>query len=389
MGDLLDSVPAYAPRKLLIRGQLENVTRTCPSLVPRPGTLFDMQTGQDNKLVVLGGTVPISYSGAAYNIPVEIFLVETFPTAPPLIYVRPTADMIIKPNHGNVHPDGLLFVPYLHSWNLQTHNLVGLVQEMRAVFTREPPCFAKPVGQPAYQQQQQPNYAQQARQLPPPQYGGVAGQGQQPPPPSYAAAQSHTTPTAAPSGSSSTAFGGGGAGAGAAAPAAQGQLVAQLNGKIQSKLRERCEITRDDIDIMVAREKGLERDLANVRTGVAQLRKQKEQLSARLVHVQGKTAEVQSWLDVNSGEAKEPEVDELLLPNDVRSEQLLQLLAESAAIDDLLYQLGQAVKAGKVGLDEFLKMVRVQSRRKFICNAMIDQIQNEQQRRIGSSARAL
>ena len=331
-----------------------------------------MQTGQDNKLVVLGGTVPISYSGAAYNIPVEIFLVETFPTAPPLIYVRPTADMIIKPNHGNVHPDGLLFVPYLHSWNLQTHNLVGLVQEMRAVFTREPPCFAKPVGQ-----------------QPPPQYGGVAGQGQQPPPPSYAAAQSHTTPTAAPSGSSSTAFGGGGAGAGAAAPAAQGQLVAQLNGKIQSKLRERCELTRDDIDIMVAREKGLERDLANVRTGVAQLRKQKEQLSARLVHVQGKTAEVQSWLDVNSGEAKEPEVDELLLPNDVRSEQLLQLLAESAAIDDLLYQLGQAVKAGKVGLDEFLKMVRVQSRRKFICNAMIDQIQNEQQRRIGSSARAL
>jgi len=33
--------------------------------------------------------------------------------------------------------------------------------------------------------------------------------------------------------------------------------------------------------------------------------------------------------------------------------------------------------------------VRVQSRRKFICNAMIDQIHNEQQRRIGSSARAL
>src|SRR5688500_2876125 len=86
----------------------------CPSLLPRTGALGTQEvlsnpytiysnmpslrqyhTAQGGKeLLVLVGTVPIEYRGGKYNIPINIWIVEGYPLAPPLCQVAPTAGNI-------------------------------------------------------------------------------------------------------------------------------------------------------------------------------------------------------------------------------------------------------------------------------------------------------
>eukprot|EP01034_Spumella_vulgaris_P026168 gene26168-32703_t len=91
----------------------------------------------------MSGTVPIFYQGVQYNIPVDLFIPEKYPSEPPKIYVRPTPNMTIKSNHRHVDMQGLVFLPYLHEWKPDS-NLTGLVEITSNVFSIEPPLFSKP-----------------------------------------------------------------------------------------------------------------------------------------------------------------------------------------------------------------------------------------------------
>ena len=47
--------------------------------------------GTASTLINLAGTIPIYYRGNQYNIPMEFWIVEAYPMAPPVCYVRPTS----------------------------------------------------------------------------------------------------------------------------------------------------------------------------------------------------------------------------------------------------------------------------------------------------------
>lgn len=49
------------------------------------------------QIMFLSGTVPIVYNSVQYNIPVSIWLVETYPLSPPLAYVTPTPGTCCPP----------------------------------------------------------------------------------------------------------------------------------------------------------------------------------------------------------------------------------------------------------------------------------------------------
>lgn len=66
-------------------------------------------------LLNLGGTIPVSYKGATYNIPVCIWLMNTHPLNAPICYVKPTPDMQIKVSMF-VDYNGKIYLPYLHDW---------------------------------------------------------------------------------------------------------------------------------------------------------------------------------------------------------------------------------------------------------------------------------
>jgi len=53
--------------------------------------------------------------GRNYNIPVCLWLLDTHPYNPPMIYVKPTANMQIKPGR-HVDMSGRIYLPYLHEW---------------------------------------------------------------------------------------------------------------------------------------------------------------------------------------------------------------------------------------------------------------------------------
>lgn len=95
----------------------------------------------------LNGTVPISFNGAKYNIPMIIWVPKTYPYQSPTCFVTPTKgmwnensfysclyneisvlylyiDMVIKQNHRSVDPNGQCYAPYIQDWSTSS-NLVG------------------------------------------------------------------------------------------------------------------------------------------------------------------------------------------------------------------------------------------------------------------------
>ena len=56
------------------------------------------------------------YYGNRYDTPVEIWLEEDHPVAPPKAYVKPTSDMYISRDARDVLPNGLMTISYLKTW---------------------------------------------------------------------------------------------------------------------------------------------------------------------------------------------------------------------------------------------------------------------------------
>ncbi|XP_050959557.1 probable serine/threonine-protein kinase irlA isoform X2 [Labeo rohita] len=101
-------------------------------------------------LMSLAGTVPISYRGNVYNIPVCLWLLDTHPYNPPVCFVKPTSAMIIKTGK-HIDRNGKIYLPYLHEWKHPQSDLYGLIQVMTVEFGEEPPVFSRPTTQPPSQ----------------------------------------------------------------------------------------------------------------------------------------------------------------------------------------------------------------------------------------------
>ncbi|KAI1903998.1 hypothetical protein AGOR_G00001160 [Albula goreensis] len=102
--------------------------------------------GTSRDMMSLAGTVPVSYRGNVYNIPVCLWLLDTYPYNPPICFVKPTSAMMIKTGQ-HLDANGKIYLPYLHEWNHPQSDLYGLIQVMIVVFGEEPPVFSRPTTQ--------------------------------------------------------------------------------------------------------------------------------------------------------------------------------------------------------------------------------------------------
>lgn len=100
--------------------------------------------------------------GAKYNIPVSLWLPESYPQVPPIMYVVPTPDMIIKPRHPFVDASGLVSTPYIRNWVSPHSTLMIMCNDISIQFGQDPPLFSKPSGwvPPAPPQRQQSPHQQ-------------------------------------------------------------------------------------------------------------------------------------------------------------------------------------------------------------------------------------
>uniref|UniRef100_A0A673K0M3 Tumor susceptibility 101a n=1 Tax=Sinocyclocheilus rhinocerous TaxID=307959 RepID=A0A673K0M3_9TELE len=138
----------FAGSRLLLPVTTNNVTEI--SLYFSCNFLTVFNDGTARTLVGLTGTIEVFYEGNVYNIPVCLWLLDTYPYNPPICFVKPTSAMMIKTGK-HIDANGKIYLPYLHEWKHPQSDLYGLIQVMIVVFGEEPPVFSRPTTQPPYQ----------------------------------------------------------------------------------------------------------------------------------------------------------------------------------------------------------------------------------------------
>lgn len=357
------ALPYAEDTKWLIRQHLLALVTAYPSLDPKTAS-FTHNDGRTVNLLQADGTVPMPFQGVTYNIPVVVWLMESYPRHPPCVYVNPTRDMVIKRPHPHVNPSGLVSVPYLHNWVYPSSNLVDLVRNLSLVFAREPPLYSH----------RRP--ASPAPPSPSPSPGPSPGQGfgltpslgsgnyaPRPaiPPRSYPASPYGVVPAGGASQRIQTED-----------PSevykrnAVNKLIETVHGDMAAlrKAREgEMEGLFNGQAVLRQREEVLNR-------GVKEMQDEKEALEQQLQMVVLNSGVLEGWLRENAG--KKPgslEAEDAFECTDALSKQMLECTAADLAIEDVIYSMDKAAQEGAIPFDQYLRSVRLLSREQFFHRA--------------------
>ncbi|KAJ7709942.1 UEV domain-containing protein [Mycena rosella] len=166
---LRENVASY-PAADRVFADIDAVLARFPSLRPK-SDVYTYDDGRTQLLLCVHGLLPITFRSAAYNIPIAVWLTRDYPREPPLPYVVPTADMLVKPGP-HLDVSGRSTIDHVQQWARKSEgcSLAGLVDAMQAEFSRVPPVYAKPKEQPLQprpQSQASQSSAQQPPSLPP------------------------------------------------------------------------------------------------------------------------------------------------------------------------------------------------------------------------------
>ncbi|GJJ72057.1 ESCRT-I complex subunit TSG101 [Entomortierella parvispora] len=337
-------------------------------LVPKAET-YTHDNGRSQLLLSLIGTVPIVYQSATYNIPVAFWLPTSYPSVAPIVFVTPTALMLVKPGK-YVDVSGRCYHPYLAYWNNRSDsNLVGLISVMQGVFSQEPPVYAK--SNVSSQQQQQQQSSPTMGSYPSP----TTSLRPAPPILNYSPRSGANTSTTQPSGANPQLNRSSSSSAAAFGPSAHPLTPqqAQLHTKLQTTLLEYKRASSREMDTLVTVNKQLNdaenstkaeieslRDLhTKIQYNITTLTRCIEQLNAKI-------EQIQAW-------PEEP-VDEIICGSSVVHNQLFELVAEEIAIEDTIYLLGKALSQDKVELNAYMKHLRNLSREQFMKKALIKKV---------------
>ncbi|XP_025096913.1 tumor susceptibility gene 101 protein-like isoform X2 [Pomacea canaliculata] len=137
---LKTSLPRYKYPELVWK-DISTAQRQFTDLYPSEKT-FVFNDGTKQNLVQFEGTIPVPYKGNVYNIPVQLWLLDSHPYDPPMVYVRPTSTMNIRAGR-YVDMNGKVDMPFLQQWKWPDSDLLGLIQILIVIFGEECPLFSK------------------------------------------------------------------------------------------------------------------------------------------------------------------------------------------------------------------------------------------------------
>ncbi|ETI31249.1 hypothetical protein, variant 5 [Phytophthora nicotianae CJ01A1] len=312
--------------------------------------------------------------------------------SPPVCFVRPTADMMVKPGHPHVTSDGYVKIPYTSDWR-PDFTMLELVAHMCSIFGNMPPVFRRPASS------RPQNRANGSASAATSGTGGYFQQGSyaqsHPPQPSpyYSSQfQSHSRQES----EEISLFGSSQQSLGASSLSNSGvytevrpeeraaALKVEVTGKIQMQLEKIFKRVRDDIDLQFEHEVQLTQSRENVERGLQSLRFLRDDITRAKSVVETQDQEVTAWLEENEGkDTVDP--DTILVEGDALSKQMIKTLAEHYAIEDALYYMDRALSNDEMELSVFLKEVRKLSRKQFMCLALVQKIHAKQQELAASS----
>jgi ESCRT-I complex subunit TSG101 len=316
--------------------------------------------------------------------------------------------MMIKEGHRHVAADGMVYMPYLHTWRNGSHNLVDACLAMSQMFGQDPPVYSKP-----------PGYTQtNPTPPPPPRYEQVAAvpntasvaSGSKPFVVNTSISEPNTKNSSGISGVFSSLVGNFNNGFGKmdmntaeeklakeAQEANEVAAVARAAEEKEKQERKLAQETRDSLtqlsrDILdkyrASSMEGLRNDfkdqilveksktfVQDPKEGqIAYLKKRKQELEKYHQEVDGCIDKLSLFIknvekEKSSRSAAEISADELAVPRDIHSAQMLLLSAENAAINDALYFLDKALADNSISLEDHLRVVRKLSKQQFLVKA--------------------
>jgi ESCRT-I complex subunit TSG101 len=323
---------------------LLEVLRGYRGLAPKV-EVFVFDDGDERNMINLAGTIPVQYRGVSYNIPVCFWLPPDYPAAAPLAYVQPTQDMQIKAS-ANVDQNGRVRVPYIAEWKQPGSSLVDLIQICTLIFGQSPPVFTKVKS--AVPQQLTTSFVSM-----PPVTASVSSTPAHPP-----AVRNERL----------------------CSSSSNNHNADDVDEKhLRASLLSACEeILRDKLEEEFSARKA---EVSCLHSTNKELLDGQERIGAILTEVATKTTEVQAQtaallrteVELRSAAYRLSELDvpaaasadDVLVVSDPLQARLLDAFATDAAIEDVVYSLGEALHAGVIGCDVYLKKVRHLSRRQF------------------------
>ncbi|KAJ5418515.1 uncharacterized protein N7487_002065 [Penicillium crustosum] len=166
-----------------------NALSQYPSLSPRTD-VYTYETGFSALLLHLVGTLPVTFRGTTYRFPIALWIPNTYPREPPIVYVTPTQEMTVRVGQ-HVTLEGQVYHHYLAHWAeaWDRSTIADLLSILQDIFAKEPPVrYRQQVPQPQSEATQTPpplpplppgvGPSRQAQPISPP-----ASQNQIPPPP--------------------------------------------------------------------------------------------------------------------------------------------------------------------------------------------------------------
>lgn len=356
-------------------------------LVPGIAPLVE-NNGDSSHCLVLQGTIAIVFRGTTYQLLVDMYMPPGYPIRPPVAYVRLAPNMYLKENHPHVGSDGMVYLPYTHEWNPRTHSLIEMVVAMSSVFSAEPPVFTRSAPAPAPQS---------------------------PPPPAYRAPSTpaYTPPTGDYISSATNAHDDVESErymqeqialiqakeesekqqvveeARKAEEERRQQIAAQqqwedrktvetkqkLNQKINSHLTQLADQTKTSVQSDWRDQQQLNAGKEAIAKELDDLESAKTKLTEAIATVDGKTIEINEWLqEAEENKEEEVDVDEICQPVTKLHAQMLEHSAENAALTDALYFLDRAMYTGHIDCTTHLKSVRKLAKQQFLTRAHLIKI---------------
>lgn len=326
-------------------------------------------------LVNLNGTIPVSYKGNIYNIPVCIWLMDTHPKNAPLCYVKPTSDMSIKVSMF-VDQNGKIYLPYLHDWVPNSSDLLGLIQVMICTFGEQPPVYAKPRDHVPMHSviPGQTDLASGMHMFYPPSTGFPVY------PPAYPPSNTNYSPFPhyppfmpypPQTSQSNTAA----SSVGIAGPTGtitdehiRASLMSAIEDKLKRRMREQYMQNQAELDTLKRTHQELVQGKARLDEILSRLEKEQNELDKNITILQDKEQELDKSIAKLANE-EGIDVDNAVTTTAPLFRQLFNAFAEEAATEDAIYYMGEALRQGVIDLDVFLKQVRALSRKQFMLRA--------------------
>lgn len=148
---------------------------------------------------------------------------------------------------------------------------------------------------------------------------------------------------------------------------------AQLTRKIQSYLAAYYSEAQEKIRVGLIEQSKLQKGRKTIDQQKKLLSESKVQLEKQLSQLNQQLSAMSEEL-ARAKERREPDIDELAIPADVRSRQIMDLIVTDASLADCLHYIDKGLLKGKLTLNDHLKQVRKLAKQQFMVRAHLMKI---------------